>query len=694
MNTFPYGTANARMPLWSGVALISAALSLAGFNAYAAPLEELVVTATKREENIQDVPIAISAFGSEQLRDAGVRDIRDLQTLAPTLVLTSTQSETAGTTARIRGVGTTGDNLGLESSVAVFIDGVYRNRNNVALTELGNIDRIEVLRGPQGTLFGKNASAGLIHIITARPGTDAWGGYVEGMAGEWDAYSVGLGVNGPIAGEKLALGLNGSYMKRDEGFITDVANPGVTYNDRDRYLIRADVTSQPTDTLDMRLILDYAEREESCCGAVSRVAGAAGTAAINGIPGVPGTGIGQTILPPDPFARNMTSNPERGYLQDVEETGGSFELNWDVFTGTVTSITSYRNWDSGRSQDADYTNADIFYRAPGTYENEFDTFTQELRFAATVGRLDYLFGLYYVDEELKFRDAVRGGRDLNQYANNLQILSNVTGMPPVAPTTGLLPPGSFQDGQGVASDDWGQQTDSWAIFTHNTFHVTDRLDLTLGLRYTDEDKELNGSVVSNNPACMDNLLNPAIGSTVKQVICNPLLNPFVDGMYADNRNDNEVTGTLNISYTFADEWIGYGSYSRGYKAGGYNLDRGGLDSIISDIPGCLIPPSQGGIAGSPECTPEANDLEFEPETVDSFEIGAKGTISDWMTTNISLFYATFNDFQLNEFTGTAFIVTNLEEATSKGVELELQAAPTNNLSLTGGLVYQEARYGN
>jgi iron complex outermembrane receptor protein len=163
---------------------------------------------------------------------------------------------------------------------------------------------------------------------------------------------------------------------------------------------------------------------------------------------------------------------------------------------------------------------------------------------------------------------------------------------------------------------------------------------------------------------------------VVQLTCNPFFNPTVDATYTDNRNDAEVTGTFNISYNFTAGWIGYASYSRGYKAGGYNLDRAGLAN-----------PLLGG-------TPMATDLEFKPETVDSYEAGAKGVIGDRVTTNIAVFYADFNDFQLNRFTGTAFVVENLEQAISKGVELEVQAAATDNLTLGGGLVYQDARYGD
>ena len=630
-------------------------------------MEEMIVTATKREQSLQEVPVAVSAYDSGRLRDSGVRDLRDLQTVSPSVVLTSSQAETAGTTARIRGVGTTGDNLGLESSVAVFIDGVYRNRNNVALTELGRIERIEVLRGPQGTLFGKNASAGLIHIITQGPDSEAFGGYLEAGFGEWESRNVSAGLTGPIAGEMLAISLDGSFMQRDEGFIEDIANLGTTYNDRDRYLVRAQLGGQLTDSFDYRLIADFADREESCCGAVTRIAGptAAAIAAVGG----------SVIVPPDPSARQMTSNPNRGYDQDVDETGLSLEFNWDVPGGTITSITAYREWDSERSQDADYTNADIFYRPPGSYENNFETLTQELRFAGEAGDIDYLVGFYYVDEDLEFNDAVRGGTQFEAYANTLQAAANIAaGMNPLL---GLLPPGSFVDGDGVMRDNWNQKAESWAFFTHNVWHVTDRFDVTVGLRYTDEEKTLNGTVLTNNPACLQIITAPpgSFGSIVSALTCNPFLNPTVDGVYADKISEDETTGTLNLSYAFTDDWLGYASYSRGFKAGGYNLDRAGLGN-----------PILGGV-------PMATDLRFKSETADTYELGAKGTITDWMTANIAVFVSEFDDFQLNRFTGFAFIVENLEEAESKGVELELAASPADGLDLYGGVTYQDARYG-
>jgi iron complex outermembrane receptor protein len=657
---------------------ISAACTLAllaATPATAQVIEEIIVTAQKREQSLQDVPIAISAFDANTLRRAGVRDLRDITALSPSLILTSTQSETAGTTARIRGVGTTGDNLGLESSVGVFIDGVYRNRNNVALTELGELERIEVLRGPQGTLFGKNASAGLIQIITRRPDTEQFDAYVEGGLGNYTLKRFAGGVTGPVLGEQLALRLDATYVERD-GFIENVLT-GERYNDRDRYLLRGQATSQITPDLDLRLIVDYSKREETCCAAVSVINGPA----IGAIAAVGGA----VINPASPFKRQMTANSERGYLQDVEEKGVSAEFNWDLGFATLTSITAWREWEADRSLDADFSSADILYRAPGTYANSFDTVTQELRLAGTSGPLQWLVGFFYVDEELEARDAIRTGRDYENYFN--AVLFGATNIPNLLTSTISGLPGwpaglpVFADGRGAQRDFYRQQADSWALFTHNIWSINERFDLTLGLRYTEEEKKLNAQLEADNPACLavaQALVGGAsIPSQIIGIACLPLINPLVDGSYAGKRKDSELTGTLSLGYDLTDAWRSYVSYSRGYKAGGYNLDRGGLPNPLLGT------------------QPSAGSLEFEPETVDSYEIGAKGSLWDnRITLNLAAFLAQFKDFQLNTFTGTNFIVSSVKEVESKGIEAEAQFAATDRLSFLGGLAYTDARYDN
>ena len=636
-------------------------------------LEEIVVTATRRAESIQDVPIAVAAYDGETLRRAGVDDLRQLQILSPSLVVSSSQAEIAGTVARIRGVGTTGDNLGLESSVAVFVDGVYRNRNNVALTDLGNVERIEVLRGPQGTLFGKNASAGLIHIITEGPDLEEFNGYAEASVGDQGQSRLSGGLSAPFVQDRLGFRIDGTWRERD-GFIDDLIT-GIDYNDRDRWLVRAQLASQIGDNLDLRLIADVSNREETCCAAVTDIAGPT-TDLIN--PNALNGGLGTVIVPPEPFARQTTSNPQRGYTQDVDEWGVSLEINWDAAIGTLTSITSYREWESDRSQDADYTDADILYRAPGTNSNDFETFTQELRLAGESGPFEWVVGFYYVDETLLFNDAIRIGSDYLAYANSVIFFFGEEPLPPI-----------LVDGMGVQRDAWTQDTESWALFTHNTWNATDRLRLTLGLRYTEEDKDMSAFLSAVNPACLaiaGGVIAPT--PTVLTFACLPLINPLVDNSvtfgdpaipYLGDRSDDEVTGLLSVAYDLTDDWMGYVSYSTGYKAGGFNLDRGGLNAPN---------PALGVV-------PNATDLEFKAETVDSFELGAKGTmLNDRVRMNIAAWYSEFDDYQLNTFTGTNFVVTNLEEATTQGVELDGQALVTDSLSFQAGVSYTDARYGD
>lgn len=222
----------------------------------------IVVTAQGRTQVLSDVPIAVSAIGAEQLQQSGTSDIRELNQLAPSLLVSSTGNEANGS-ARIRGIGTVGDNPGLESSVAVFIDGVYRSRSGNALSELGPIDRIEVLRGPQGTLGGRNSSAGLISISTAAP-EFTFSGYGAATYGNYDQIRLEGGINAPLT-DNIAGRIDGVYLKRD-GFYNDVVND-TDVNDKDRYLVRAQLLFEPSDTLNIRLIGDYSKKDESCCAA-------------------------------------------------------------------------------------------------------------------------------------------------------------------------------------------------------------------------------------------------------------------------------------------------------------------------------------------------------------------------------------------------------------------------------------------
>jgi iron complex outermembrane recepter protein len=508
---------------------------VAGGEEEAVTLSTITVTAQKREEALQDVPISVTVLDWQQLQDAGVRDIKDLQVVVPGLTVTSTQNE-AITTARIRGIGTVGDNAGLESSVGVVIDGVYRPRNSVGFGDLGEIERVEVLKGPQGTVFGKNTSAGVINVITRRPS------YTQRVEGEITAGNYGaLGVAGSYndaLGDNAAFRIYAAKRKRD-GWMDVVTGQGPrTENedyDQNYHLLRGQLLFEPTDNLDINFIADYTSREENCCTAVQLVTGGTG-------PLINFLGGGNAIaIPADPFARVAYSN--RSTEQDIKDKGVSGEVNWVTpwFGGaTLTSITAQRDWQSINGLDFDFTTADLLYRNAEKDESftGFETFSQEFRLTGTSGSFDWMVGMFYADEDLDRNESYRIGAQYEPYVSTLvgqQVLGGLAAqLAPFAPLGIAVdqsnpaiflsqvsgqPFGTNFAGLG-ALDQHRQNAKSLAFFTNNTWRATDALDLTLGLRYTREDKQLLSTYSNPNgsPGCGSTLANPGarVGGALAQ----------------------------------------------------------------------------------------------------------------------------------------------------------------------------------
>ena len=326
-------------------------------------LATMVVTAQKREEAAQDVPISVTALDEQVLSDCGVRDIKDMQILVPGLTVTSTQNE-AITTARIRGIGTVGDNVGLESSVGVVIDGVYRPRNSVGFGDLGQLERIEVLKGPQGTVFGKNTSAGVINVVTRRPS------YSQSAEGEITVGNYGaVGVSGSYNdsfSDTAAFSIFAAKRKRDGWMDVETgAGPRAEGEDYDQnfHTLRGKLLFEPSDNLEILLSADYTSREENCCTAVQTVLGRS-SRIINSLPGGPHMPVASSFpSQADPFARVAYSN--RSTAQDIKDKGVSAEVNWDtpwLGGATLTSITASREWQSINGLDFDFSTADQIYR--------------------------------------------------------------------------------------------------------------------------------------------------------------------------------------------------------------------------------------------------------------------------------------------------------------------------------------------
>jgi outer membrane receptor protein involved in Fe transport len=654
-------------------------------------VDSIIVTAQKREQNLQDVPVVVTAVGAKLLQDTGVKDIKDLTILTPGLTVTSTTSE-ASTTARIRGVGTVGDNPGLESSVGIVIDGVYRPRNGVSFGDLGEMERIEVLKGPQGTLFGKSTSAGVINIVTKEP-EFGFGASAEATIGNFNAHGLSASVTGPIVAEKLAGRLYVAARERD-GYNDVVTGKGPSDRDQDAdqgfYTVRGQLLFVPDDKATFKLIGDYTRRDENCCGAVQIKTGptAGILALLNG-----GAALATTA---DPYARVAYSN--RGAPSSVRDKGISLEGKIDTDFGQITSISAIRNWRTDNGQDSDFTTADLAYRnKDGTNYAEFTTYSQEIRLAGQTEKFDWLVGAFLADERLDNKANFLYGNDYEQYLGRL--LSRSTTNPAgVANFIALLlnraPNTSFVGGQGI-HDSYKQRATTVAGFTNNTWHVTDAFDITAGLRYSIDDKTLDTyQTTSDGGVACGTALSPAgqariagiVGAanaaTVIGNLCLPWANPLFNNRgTTQKRSDKEWSGTLKASYRFSPEVFTYASYARGYKGGGFNLDR--------------TQSSNGLPSGGPGVVP-ITDTSFAAEFVDSYEIGMKNTLFNRSVLfNVTGFYQKFSDFQLNTFLGTSFAVRSVPEVTSKGVDVDfLWFTPVRGLSIQSGLSYAKTLYGD
>ncbi|HEU4530323.1 MAG TPA: TonB-dependent receptor [Steroidobacteraceae bacterium] len=643
-------------------------------DAQARTIGAITVTAQKREQNLQDVPLSVTAISSQLLADTGVSDIKELTLLTPGLLVTSTSNETV-TTARIRGIGTVGDNAGLESSVGIVIDGVYRPRNGVSFGDLGELERIEILKGPQGTLFGKNTSAGVINIITKAPQT-RFGSELEVAGGNEGMLEGSVSLTGPIGGESVAGRLYVAHRERD-GFYTVSTGDGPRELDEDSdrkfTTVRGQLAFDLSESFEARVIADYTDRDEVCCGAVQ----------VNRGPTAPivdalATDSG-TANPVDPFARGAFLN--RPTDQDIEDKGISAELNWNLgAAATLTSITGWRDWQALNGQDSDFSTADILYRNPGSnFGNSFEQLSEELRLAGELGRLNWMVGAFYADEKLESRNEIFFGTDYETY---LGLLFSGGTTPTLISQLNALPFGqSYVPGTGQR-DRYEQDAKSWALFTNNALAITEALELTVGLRYTSEEKDLLSRYdnVNGGIGCATSLsrvaqIAPVLGAltpTYLGTACSPLSDfSFTARTTTQSRDEEEWSGTGKLAYRFSEAAMAYGSYARGYKAGGFNLDRERVTLGVPDP-----------------------DTSFPAEMVDSYEIGLKTTwLEGALLLNAAGFHQEYENFQLNTFTGIQFIVASIPEVRSKGADLELVwlAGP---LTVQGGVTYSDTEFGD
>ncbi|MGH1373436.1 MAG: TonB-dependent receptor [Cellvibrionaceae bacterium] len=682
-------------PITTTLSALTIAISLASTGALAEgiELEEIVVTAQKREQNLQDVPVAVSAFTGEQLKEAVIKDVFDLQSNTPGLRVGQNQNNNTANFS-IRGVGTSSQNFGLESSVGLYVDGTYRSRQSTMISDMIDIEAVEVLRGPQGTLFGKNTPSGAVLFRTKAPSFEP-DAYVSVTAGNYGLLTGSAGGNLTLIEDELAIRGTIFSSERDgyidvDGFGSDVMN------DRDRVGGRLQALWEPTEDLSIRVIADYSEIDEICCGALSYVDN------VNVIdPNVgprPGSDtfagmLGGTVFEgdqTDSYRTALNILPE----SQAKDRGLSIDISWDIGDYTLNSITSYRKYNSRDIIDSDFSNVDII-------ETENDaaqkSLSQELRLDYTSENLSAVVGLYYFTQEIDLDYNLYGGDNLGEFADleyglgalagGVDLISGLTGGL-VAPSAEAFPDGFL--GTHLSE----QEHDSWAVFGQFDYNLTEKLVLTAGIRYTEESKDMN-TVFNESingtpwvPGASTSLAEAAVAGARLQALGGgaafvpsdiALFAPYstagwggflFPGFYPREDiigeiDDEQVTGTIKLSWFVTEDTMVYASYGTGYKSGGTNTDR--------IAPG-LIP-------------------IFDAETSTSFELGLKSEFPEQaLRINAALHLTETDDFQANAFTGAGFNLQNAGQLESYGGELEVFWQPLQNTVVTLAYAYSHADF--
>lgn len=694
----------------------------------------IIVTASKREQTLQETPISVSVTSGETIERAQIRDVLDLPSVVPSLRVSQLQTSSA-TTFIIRGFGNGDNNFGIEPSVGVFIDGVFRSRSASALSDLNMIQRIEVLSGPQSTLFGKNASAGVISVITKEPQYE-FGGQVEAVYGNYNTINLRGEVTGPIT-DNIAFSLDGTYQQRD-GFGRIVNLDNAEINDRNRYSVRGNLLFEPTADIKIRLIADYSKIDEVCCQTSNLQIGPTTQFVIGGLGGQ---------FPTDFFSNDSFLNVVP--FNENENYGFSGQLDWSFDAVTLTSITAYRELANVFTQDVDFTTTDL---TEETRDQAVSTFTQELRLTTDFdGPINFLLGGYYFDETITQDSNLTVGRDFRNFAAFQAapaslLPPNPTAAQRVAVGNAVLrsveagfglPPGSILGGDFLTQERFALDNNSWSIFGTADFEPIDGLVFTAGFNYTDDKKDFSINFDALDPLANINLVDAfitgatladpnlpdvrtraqfqALPASVQQALLANATNPSVNSLLGlsglqfqtpspdvpstveDGRTrDDNLTYLLRAAYQLSNEINVYASYSTGFKASSVNLSRDSRPLSSDYTPGVgrstFAAPASPIINAGLQTPNLSTGTRFAgPEEAEVFEIGLK---AQWerVGVNIAVFDQTIQGFQSLAFTGLGFALTNAGSQSVKGFEFDSSVTPIDNLVFTFAATYLDPLY--
>jgi iron complex outermembrane receptor protein len=583
-------------------------------------LDQIVVTAQKREQAIEDVPIAMTVVDRSTIEKTRGKTLADLQQILPNF-----QFERGGfNSLAIRGVGGGGRNIGFDTRAGMYLDGVYVGQAQSLGMPLFDIEQVEVLRGPQGHLFGRNTVSGAVNITTTPPSSTPQGS-IRGIYGNHDAFEVYASASGPLSDRVLGK-IAAGYETRD-GFTRNLFD-GNDLDNLDRFSTRGQLSFLVSDKLTIDVFGDYSDTEEDA------------------IVGEPITDFFDTPFEANPFTAGPFDKRQVAFdttpFTNATLYGGSVTITYDMDNGhTLTGITGYRNIEHRRQNDTDYNPFDILTIK---FNEDFEQISQEIRFASPDdGRLRYVAGVYFVNEDADSERFANVGSDLGQ------IIPLPVGAPvPFAPA-GLafgLTPGS------VVPAIANIETDNIAVFGSLDFDITDRLTLNLGARFTHEEKDI-----------VFNLDGSQSGGFRIGTLDN----------FRDDRTDNEFNPTVGLTFALTEQANLYAKYANGFKSGGWNIDFLNVAQV-------------------------ATGFDFDTETVDSYEIGIKGATADGrLRYDLAGFYNQFDDFQIFQFValggGTSILqLRNAAKVETIGGEASVSFQVSENLRLNANLGYVDAEF--
>jgi iron complex outermembrane receptor protein len=591
-------------------------------------IEIIVVTAQKRIENIQQVPISIASFSSERIERMALRQLNEIAEFVPNLKMSQTNDFSSSVS--IRGVGSSSFNIGFDARVGLYLDGVYIGQSPAHNQDLLDLERIEVLRGPQGTLFGKNNVAGSINLITKKP-EDEFSGNVGVSVGNYDLRQYSATVNTPI-NEDVAAKFSINQYQRD-GYIENITT-GSWLNEQDSYAYRGQIHANLSDTIELNFAVDSLKSDRL---------------SFDGEPITNTLGTAKNTESPENNKVSFDIDPH----EEREISGESLTIDWDLGNDfTVKSITGHRDSTIEYQNDFDFSAQSVSFL---DYVDDYKQWSQELQLLSPEGKFQYVAGLYYFQQDAYTKRLPNVGDET---------LSLFTGVPRSVFEYGatLSDPASIGAlaafHPGILSTIGNVDTASYSLFVNSNYQFNKKFTLDLGFRYSTEEKSVDWVISSIDP------------QTSIPVI------PFfqlANGQVIDERTDHDFSPLISLNYHINRDVNAYIKYSTGYKSGGYNVDfltQAQLDAGI----------------------------EFDKETVQSYEMGLKGDLLDHqLRFSSAIFYAKYDDYQINQLVNlaagtTALSIRNAAKVESYGGELDLTYQLTDVITFNAAIGLLEAKF--